>query len=153
RRWQAGGAGTGRGTMGSDRRAMLAAAAALLTAAAAPAVAQTPPEGLVWLALRDINAAYFDPDDPTNRPPLATEPPPGMIRAVVVCDAGRPDWLIDYGRAGLARYCGTGGCRQRLYVSHPDGYVRAFDAQAFDLSFHDRGGERRLEARVHHGYC
>ena len=34
------------------------------------ASAQTPPEGIVWLALRDLNAREFDPNDPTNRPPV-----------------------------------------------------------------------------------
>ena len=44
------------------RKAWAAVMAAALMAAA-PAAGQAPPDGLVWMALRDINAEGFDPDD------------------------------------------------------------------------------------------
>lgn len=133
---------------------LLAALALALTAS--PVMAQTPepPAGLVWMVLRDINEQAFDRDDPTNRPPLTTAPPDGVIRAVDVTPDGRPDWLVDYGNAGISAFCGTGGCRQILYVSlGDDGLVRALDQQAHELRFSTVDGERRVEAWVHHGVC
>lgn len=119
-----------------------------------PASAQAAPEGLVWMALNDINGDAFDPDDPTNRPALVTTPPEGMIRAVEVNGDDRPDWLVDYGRSGLSRFCGTGGCTQKLYVSGGDtGYRRAFDNQALAFDVIVRNGETRIEARVHSLHC
>lgn len=132
-------------------RVLTGAIAGLVLGLAATAVeAQTPPEGLVWMALRDINDASFDRDDPTNRPPLVTAPPEGMIRAVDVSQDGRPDWLVDYQPSGPNQYCGTGGCLQRLYISDEDGLVRAFDAQALGLTVRPDG---EVEAWVHHSYC
>lgn len=112
--------------------------------------AQTPPDGLVWMVLRDINAIGFDRDDPMNRPPLVAALPEGMIRAVDISRDRRPDWLIDDEVAGLTPYCGTGGCVKRLYVSTDDGYVRAFDNQALELLAMPN---REIEARVHPLYC
>lgn len=122
------------------------AAAALLIAGSA--LAQTPPEGVAWIAVRDLNDMYGDPDDPTNRPPLVTAPPEGMIRAVDVSQDGVPDWLIDYSDAG-GPFCGTGGCLLRLYVSGPDGYSRAIEAQALGLDVEPG----RVVAQVHHLHC
>lgn len=119
----------------------------------APALAQEaaqPPAGIVWMAVNDINSLYFDPDDPTNRPPLLTAPPEGMVTAVDINADGQPDWLVDYEKAGEARYCGTGGCLARLYVSDGPNYVRALDRQALEFSV-EPGGEVR--AWVHHGVC
>lgn len=109
----------------------------------------TPPDGIEWVALRDINAYYFDPDDPTNRPPLATHAPEGMIRAVDVSRDGKPDWLIDYQVGELSSMCGTGGCLQRLYVSDGDHYVRAVDNQALELTVQ----QGVVSVWVHHLYC
>ena len=130
--------------------------AVLLALVAGPAVAQaqeSPPEGLVWMALRDINEIYFDADDPTNRPPLVTAVPEGMIRQVDISRDGQPDWLVDYEAPGQGAFCGTGGCLERLYVSTPDGLVRAFDQQAMDFTIVERGGEAHLDMLVHHIFC
>ncbi len=135
---------------------MIAATLAALAASAAAfgASAQTPPEGLVWMALNEINADHFDRDDPTNRPPLVTRVPDGMLRPVDVSPDGRTDWIVDFGAAGLSAFCGTGGCARILYVSGGDtGFVRAFDAQALALEVVERGGETRVEAQVHHLNC
>ena len=129
-------------------------AALLLLAVAAPASAQTPPEGLVWMALNEINADPFDRDDPTNRPPLATQVPDGMLRPVDVSPDGRTDWIVDFSAAGLSRFCGTGGCARILYVSGGEtGFLRAFDAQALEFEVVERSGEIRVEARLHHLNC
>jgi hypothetical protein len=129
-------------------------AAILLLAAASSADAHTPPEGLVWMALNEINADYFSRDDPTNRPPLVTWVPDGMLRPVDVSPDGRTDWVVDFGAAGLSAFCGTGGCTRVLYVSGGDtGFIRAFDAQAIEFDVVQREGETRVEAQVHHLNC
>lgn len=125
-----------------------------LLALAAPACAQTPPEGLVWMALNEINADSFDRNDPTNRPPLVERVPDGMLRPVDVSPDDVTDWIVDFGAAGLSSFCGTGGCWRILYVSGGDaGFVRAFDAQALAFDVVQRGGETRVEAHVHHLHC
>lgn len=135
-------------------RSIAAVLGVLVAAVAAGASAQTPPEGLVWMALNEINAAYFDRDDLTNRPPLVTRIPDGMLRPADVSPDGRTDWIVDFSAAGLATFCGTGGCGRILYVSGGDtGFVRAFDAQALAFEVVERGGETRVEAQVHHLNC
>lgn len=128
------------------------ALSSLLWGLAAAAAAQTPspPEGLVWMVLRDINEVGFDRGDPMNRPPLTTMPPDGMIQAVDVSPDGRADWLVDYQAAALTPFCGTGGCVKRLYVSTDDGYVRALDSQAFTLTVRP---DHQVETWVHRIYC
>lgn len=136
------------------RVSVLASVLALSLAAGTAVSAQTPPDGLTWMVLRDINEATFDRDDPTNRPPLVTQVPTGAIRAVDVTRDGRPDWRIDYEALGISAYCGTGGCRQIVYVSlGDDGLMRAFDEQAHALTFYEADGESRVEAWVHHAFC
>lgn len=136
-------------------RSIAALLVALFAAAAAQGVvAQTPPEGLVWMALNEINADDFDRDDPTNRPPLVTRVPDGMLRPVDVSPDGRTDWILDFSAAGLSGFCGTGGCARILYVSGGDtGFLRAFDAQALAFEVVERSGEAHVEAMVHHLNC
>lgn len=129
----------------------LLALALLLTPVQAQA--QAVPEGLSWMVLRDINEVYFDPNDPTNRPPLVTTVPDGVIRAVDLSHDGRTDWLVDYEPAGVNAFCGTGGCAKQLYVSTPDGLVRAFDAQALAFEIAGRGAATEIRVAVHHTYC
>lgn len=117
------------------------------------AQAQTPPEGLTWIALRDVNEARSNDREPTNRPPVAWAVPEGMIRAVDVSHDGVPDWLMDYAHEGTGQFCGTGGCLKRLYVSRDGELLAAFDRQASELAFSERDGERVIEAEVHHQNC
>ena len=130
-----------------------AAAVALSLAACAggPAEAQTPPEGFVWYVLNELNGFSFDIDDPTNRPPLVTEIPDGVLVPVDVSKDGVTDWLIQWPEE--TQFCGTGGCTRSLYVSDDGGYVRAFDRQAWDIEIKPVGNEVRLEASFHHLYC
>jgi hypothetical protein len=44
-------------------------------------------------------------------------PAPGMITPVTVSRDGRTDWLVDYGKGSFAGWCGSGGCRQQLWVT------------------------------------
>lgn len=122
---------------------------ALCLVLAGPAAAQTPPEGLTWMALRDLNGAYDDDMEPENRPPLLWAAPDGMLRPVEINGDGVADWRMDYEAAGQSRWCGTGGCLTRLFVSTPDGLRQVFAAQALDLTFED--GE--VVAHAHHIYC
>lgn len=109
-----------------------------------------PPAALTWIAVRDINGVFDNDMNPTDRPPLTTEPPEGMIRSVDLNNDGDPDWRMDYADAGSPQWCGTGGCRQRLFVSTSEGLVQVFDANAFDIQIPAPG---RVRAQVHHIYC
>ena len=120
--------------------------------ASARAAEPEPPEALTWMALKEINEAYFNRAEPMNRPALVTRLPDGMIRAVDVSRDGKPDWLVDYSGVGTG-FCGTGGCLQTLYVSDGDAYVLAFDEQALEFEVAEVGGEARVEAQVHHTFC
>ncbi|MBU1323732.1 MAG: hypothetical protein KKC29_15740 [Alphaproteobacteria bacterium] len=121
----------------------------LLCVALAGCGAARPPEGVEWVALRDLNDRFADADDPTNRPPLQRRAPPGMIRAVDVSPDGVDDWLIDYAVAGAPAWCGTGGCRARLYVSTDAGLVRALDRQVVSLTVLPG----RVDVTVHALHC
>lgn len=115
------------------------------------AMAQTPPEGFSWYVLNELNRFYLDVEDPTNRPPLVTVVPEGVLTAVEVNGDGRPDWLIRW--PDSTRFCGTGGCQTSLYISADDGFVRAFDRQALRFEIRSIDGELRIEAAVHHLEC
>ncbi|HEY0052759.1 MAG TPA: hypothetical protein VGB49_05035 [Caulobacteraceae bacterium] len=130
---------------------VLMAAAALL-ALSAPVAAQTPPDGFTWMVLNRLNDVYSDPDDPTNRPPLITEVPAGVLIAQDISHDGVADWLIAWPQA--SQFCGTGGCRKTLYVSGSDGYRRVFDQQSLDdLTIVPGPGGSVVEAWVHHLGC
>lgn len=123
-----------------------------LSGAAVDARAQTPPEGLTWYVLDQLNGFGFDIDDPTNRPALITEAPEGVLVPVEANDDGRTDWLIAW--PASSQFCGTGGCRRTLYIgSDDDGFVRAFDRQALELEIGRVDGEIRVQAQVHHLEC
>lgn len=128
------------------------ALAALSCAACAPVTGSKPPAGLSWHVISALNGFYDDVDDPTNRPPLLTEPPEGVVRAVDVNADGVNDWIIDWPHG--AQFCGTGGCRITVYLTHGQNLVRLFDRQALeplDISMVD--GEPRFEGRFHHLAC
>lgn len=129
----------------------LAVAVMVGAAGGTAAEVQAPPAGFTWYVLRDLNDVYFDIGDPTNRPPLITEVPEGVLVPVDVSKDGVTDWLIQWPEGG--GFCGTGGCRRSLYVSDDAGYVRAFDRQAWDLEIKPVGTEVRLEASFHHLNC
>lgn len=127
-------------------------AASAASAALAQSPAPTPPEGLTWYVLDQINEFDFDVEDPGNRQnSVMTEVPDGVIQAVSVNDDGKPDWLVRWPE--MFQFCGTGGCQTTLYVSGEDGLHRAFDRQALDFTVSTVGGETRVEAWVHHLNC
>lgn len=125
-----------------------------------PLDAETPPEGIVWRVLNEINTYFYDIDDPTNRPPLVTQVPDGVLTPVEINGDGLADWLISWPQE--IAFCGTGGCARTLYVSgapipgaedQATGFTRALDRQALELSIETVAGEVRLEALVHHALC
>lgn len=135
-------------------RTVLAASAALaLSGCAMMAETQAkPPAGLSWYVISQINDFYNDPEDPTNRPPLLSAPPQGVVTAVDVNGDGVNDWVVKWPES--AQFCGTGGCRYTVYLTHGRNLVRIFDRQSLDgLAFSMVQGEARFEGGFHHGSC
>lgn len=125
---------------------------ALLLVGGGEAAAQTPPEGFTWYVLNELNGFYLDVEDPTNRPPLVTEVPEGVLTPLELNGDGQADWLIRWPES--TQFCGTGGCRTSLYISGDDGgFVWAFDRQALRFEVKTIDGERRVEAALHHLEC
>lgn len=140
------------------RKIAAAAVVAVMTAGGAPAQEQAvqeqnrAPAGLDWYVISQLNGFYDDIDDPTNRPPLLTEPPAGVVRAVDVNGDGVNDWVVNWPQGG--QFCGTGGCRFTVYLADGPNLVRIFDRQTFeplDVSVVD--GEARFEGSFHHLAC
>lgn len=128
--------------------------------------AQTPPAGLAWFVLNEINSFYLNREDPTDRPSLVTEVPTGVLVPVNVNNDGISDWLINWPES--SQFCGTGGCERTLYVSkifapgeasdvdgheRGVGFVLAFDRQAGNLDIREINGEVRVESSFHHLNC
>ncbi len=63
------------------------------------------------------------------------------------------DWRVDYSER--MAWCGTGGCRQQLYLARPDGtYALVFDAQArSEFRMRKTREGRRLDLEVHGSVC
>lgn len=63
------------------------------------------------------------------------------------------DWRVDYSER--MAWCGTGGCRQQLYLARPDGtYALVFDAQArSEFRLRNTREGRRLDIEVHGSIC
>ena len=144
----------------------ISVAAGLGAFATARAAEPEPPAGIAWYVLNEINGFYLDNDDPTNRPPLMTEIPEGVLVPVEVSHDGIADWLINW--PDSTQFCGTGGCARTLYVSdpfeggevsdvegnvRPHGFIRAFDRQGGTLDIRETDGEVRVESSFHHLYC
>jgi len=134
-------------------RTILAASAAfILSGCAMSAQTSAPPAGLSWYVISQLNSFYDDVDDPTNRPPLVSKPPTGVVRAVDVNADGVNDWIVAW--PDSTQFCGTGGCRFTVYLTHGQNLVRIFDRQTFaplDMTVVD--GEPRFEGSFHHGSC
>lgn len=128
------------------------ALAALTLTACAPVLGSSPPAGLNWYVVSQLNGFYDDVDDPTNRPPLLTAPPEGVVRAVDVNADGVNDWIVQWPEG--AQFCGTGGCRITVYLTHGQNLIRLFDRQAFEaLDITTVDGEPRFEGSFHHLAC
>lgn len=136
------------------------ALAALLAAGALSAEAQArrparAPESVrqaVIAELNEVRGQFMQGDDPRmQRPPV----PDRMLTPIDINGDGLTDWRADYEHSEWAGgWCGTGGCRQQLWVSRRGGApMLAFDDQAFSFAFRRIGGERRMEVAVHGTHC
>lgn len=136
-------------------RTLLAAAALVPLLSGCAVMEQAgakPPAGLSWYVISQINDFYNDPQDPTNRPPLVNAPPAGVLRAVDVNGDGVNDWVVDW--PDETQFCGTGGCRYTVYLTHGQNLVRIFDRQVLDgLTFSMAEGEARFEGSFHDLAC
>ena len=135
-------------------KTVLAAGAALMLSSCAMVgqTGTTPPAGLSWYVISQLNDFYNDPEDPTNRPLLLSKPPAGVVSAVDVNGDGVNDWAVRW--PDSTQFCGTGGCRYTVYLTHGQNLVRIFDRQTFDgLDFTIVDGEPRFEGSFHHGSC
>lgn len=76
-----------------------------------------------------------------------------LFRRVDINGDELPDWRVDYSER--MAWCGTGGCRQQLYLARPDGtYALVFDAQArSEFRLRKTGEGHRLDLEVHGSIC
>lgn len=88
-------------------------------------------------------------------PANLTTPPARMFSKVDINGDGTPDWRVDYEHAPNASlWCGTGGCRNELWVSRPDGgYRRAMSVGLRLFKLSRRGGVARLDLDFHGSIC
>lgn len=123
-----------------------------LALALAGCATDEPPAGLSWYVVSQLNGTYDDVDDPTNRPPLLAHPPAGVVTTSDVNGDGVGDWMVRWPES--SQFCGTGGCRVTVYLTHGLNLVRIFDRQTLgplDVSMVE--GEARIEGSFHHAAC
>lgn len=131
-------------------------AVSLVLSASAATAAATPPRQVsdsVEANLKRESVALVE--DGETPPARLTTPPAKMFSRVDINGDGRPDWRVEYEHAPNASlWCGTGGCRNELWVSGPgDSYRRVMSVglRAFKLS--RRGGVARLDLDFHGSLC
>ncbi len=125
---------------------------------ASAALAKPPPQ--VWdeVAARLDAAADRDLRDPEDAAPARDAwgvPPAKMFSRVDINRDSVPDWRVDYEHApNPSLFCGTGGCRNELWVSQPDGgWRRAMGRTAGTLRLVRAGGAVRLDLHFHGSVC
>ena len=94
-----------------------------------------------------------DPEEP-NAPPVP-KAGPRMFKRVNINNDGVADWWVDFEEAPNPSYfCGTGGCRQRIYVSNPQGgYDLAMDRTARLFKLRRSRGQTLLDLDFHGSAC
>lgn len=94
-------------------------------------------------------------EDGESVPANLTTPPPRMFSKVDINGDGKPDWRVDYEHAPNASlWCGTGGCRNELWVSGPgDSYRRVMSVGMRLFKLSRRGGVARLDLDFHGSLC
>lgn len=103
-----------------------------------------PPAAIMQLVLKDIR----DQDNPNRVAPSK------MFRAIDINHDGVDDWIVDFEQSGENSWCGTGGCRQVIYVSNSAGhFTAAFDEQTRQFSLKRNRNVVRLDIDVHGSYC
>ena len=126
-----------------------------LSAGAANAAA-TPPRQVfdsVEAGLKRVSVVLVE--DGQTPPTTLTTPPAKMFSKVDINGDGKPDWRVDYEHAPNASlWCGTGGCRNELWVSGPgDSYRRVMSVGMRLFKLSRRGGVARLDLDFHGSLC
>ena len=94
-------------------------------------------------------------EDGQTPPANLTTPPARMFSKIDINGDGKPDWRVDYEHAPNASlWCGTGGCRNELWVSGPgDSYRRVMSVGMRLFKLSRRGGVTRLDLDFHGSLC
>lgn len=137
-------------------RRLILTAALVLTPASA--LAAGPPASIVEEARQTIRADLTEgstPEESQDIPASLLEASPKMFSKVDVNGDRLTDWRVNYEKAAAASYfCGTGGCRNILYVGQADGTVRkVFQNSGGDYRFSGPKSARKLEVYLHGSAC
>lgn len=131
---------------------------AILASAGVAQAAIGPPDSIRRAVQAQIDAV-MTPDPAADaeadyHPPPATASP-AMFRRVTLNDDGVADWRVDFERAPNPSYfCGTGGCRQQLWVSNPaGGHDLVLDTQVRMMKLRRARGVTRLDVDFHGSVC
>ena len=138
------------------RRLLLTAALVLLPACAAGAA--TPPASIVEEARQAIYNDLTEgstPEEIKEIPAATFKTDPRMFSKVDLNGDKLADWRVNYENAPNPSYfCGTGGCRNLLYVGQADGTVRkVFQNSGGDYKFTGPKSARKLEVNLHGSAC
>lgn len=135
-----------------SRRLVFGLIAALVSASAVLAASQ-PPDAVRAVVQAEIDEAMGppEPDEPKRIRANTT----AMFRRIDVNSDGVPDWRVDYEKAPNPSYfCGTGGCRQQILVSRPDGgYDLAFNLTVREFKLRRAKGQTLLDVDFHGSMC
>jgi len=114
----------------------------MLSACRSDTAPPQPPAQVVKAALAELG------DE--GRP--AAAPLPGMFHPVEVNKDGATDWVADF--SGDQAWCGSGGCRQMIFVSQGRaGYQIAFDQQTRAWTVTHRSDRANLDVEVYGAWC
>ena len=129
------------------------AAALLLTGFSTALAAPGPPEAVRAAVRTEIDAVLSSPEP--DEPAWIRTPTAAMFRRVDINDDGVADWRIDYEKAPNPSYfCGTGGCRQQIWVSNAaGGYDLAFNLTVRTFRLHRKDGGVVLDVDFHGSTC
>ncbi len=135
-----------------SRRIVFGLIAALVSTGAVVAASQ-PPEAVRAVARAEIDRVMGPPE--AGEPKSLRTPPGAMFRRIDVNGDGVPDWRIDYEKGPNPSYfCGTGGCRQQIFVSGAGGgYSLAFDRLVRAFKLHKANGQTVLDVDFHGTAC
>jgi hypothetical protein len=94
-------------------------------------------------------------EDGESVPASLTTAPARMFSKVDINGDGKPDWRVDYEHAPNASlWCGTGGCRNELWVSGAgDSYRRVMSVGLRLFKLTRRAGVARLDLDFHGSLC
>lgn len=136
--------------------ALIIALTVFTPALAAPAV----PDSVRQAVQAQIDAVMApDPEDLDDGGEPYTPPPavagPKMFKRVNINDDGIADWRVDFEQGPNPSYfCGTGGCRQQIYVSNGQGgFDLAMDTQVRLFKLRRGKGQTLLDLDFHGSVC